>query len=135
MGEPVRILDLARDMIRLSGFEPDVDIPITFTGLRPGEKLEETLVWNEERIVPSGRERLFLVQRDHYTEPERVFEMVERFREFALRCDEAGAKRYLQECVPSLAEHHLAVDSLTTGYPVTPRLLDDATASSAGGGR
>jgi FlaA1/EpsC-like NDP-sugar epimerase len=44
MGEPVRIADLARDMIRMSGLRPDVDIPIVFTGRRPGEKLFEELM-------------------------------------------------------------------------------------------
>ncbi len=48
MGEPVKIVDLARDMIRLSGYEPDVDIKVEFTGVRPGEKLyEELLLTNE----------------------------------------------------------------------------------------
>ncbi len=53
MGKPVKILELAQELIRLSGFEPDKDIPIVFTGIRPGEKLHEVLETPEEPLVPT----------------------------------------------------------------------------------
>ncbi len=56
MGEPVRIVDLARQMIRLKGLEPEIDIPIVFTGLRPGEKLHEEIFHAHEDAVPSAIE-------------------------------------------------------------------------------
>lgn len=55
MGVPVRIVDLARQMIRLAGLRPEVDVAIRFTGLRPGEKLEEELFHTREPHVPAGR--------------------------------------------------------------------------------
>jgi FlaA1/EpsC-like NDP-sugar epimerase len=54
MGEPVRIYDLACDLIRLHGLEPDVDVPIQFTGLRPGEKLHEALYTHAEKVRPTS---------------------------------------------------------------------------------
>jgi len=62
MGEPVRIVDLARDLIRLSGFEPDVDIRIEFSGLRPGEKLYEELLMAEEGLQNTTHEKIFVAQ-------------------------------------------------------------------------
>lgn len=63
MGEPVRIVDLARDMIRLSGFSED-DIKIEFTGLRPGEKLYEELLTDSEQTLPTLHEQLRVAKAD-----------------------------------------------------------------------
>lgn len=60
MGEPVRILDLARNMIRLSGHEPDSDIPIRFIGLRPGEKLFEELATASDQMRPTCHEKIMI---------------------------------------------------------------------------
>ena len=60
MGEPVRIVQLAEDMIRLSGFEPYRDIDIVFTGIRPGEKLYEELLTQEEGLVSTRNDRIFV---------------------------------------------------------------------------
>lgn len=62
MGEPVKILDMAKKMIRLSGHVPDQDIKIVFTGLRPGEKLYEELLIDEKNLVGTKNKRIFVVQ-------------------------------------------------------------------------
>jgi FlaA1/EpsC-like NDP-sugar epimerase len=62
MGAPVKIVDLARDMITLSGFRPDIDIKIEFQGLRPGEKLFEELRTSAEDILPTPHKKIFVWQ-------------------------------------------------------------------------
>src|SRR5207245_8490054 len=64
MGDPVRILDLARAMIELSGLDPDRDIEIEIVGRRPGEKLHEELFNGYERAVPTGTEKIMRAERD-----------------------------------------------------------------------
>ena len=60
MGDPVKIVDLAKDLIKLSGFEPDVDIKIEYVGLRPGEKLFEELFLDEEGTLQKTHEKIFV---------------------------------------------------------------------------
>lgn len=60
MGEPVRIDDMARNLIKLSGFTPDVDIPIVYTGLRPGEKLYEELLMDEEGLTDTDNKLIHI---------------------------------------------------------------------------
>ncbi|WP_083824042.1 nucleoside-diphosphate sugar epimerase/dehydratase [Desulfosporosinus sp. OT] len=62
MGKPVKIVDLAKDLIRLSGFEPEVDIKIQFTGIRPGEKLYEELLTAEEGTTSTKHSRIFVAK-------------------------------------------------------------------------
>jgi FlaA1/EpsC-like NDP-sugar epimerase len=62
MGKPIRIKDMAYDLIRLSGFEPEKDIPIVYTGLRPGEKLYEELVAKEEKVKHTVHKKIMVLQ-------------------------------------------------------------------------
>ncbi len=62
MGEPVKIYDLAVSLIKLSGFRPDIDIPIEITGLRPGEKLYEELLMSEEGLDQTAHKKIFIAE-------------------------------------------------------------------------
>ena len=62
MGNPIKILDMAKDLIRLSGLEPNIDIPIVFTGLRPGEKLYEELQLRGERRVNTSHKKIMILK-------------------------------------------------------------------------
>ncbi len=79
MGAPVRIDDMARKMIRLSGFEPDVDIKIVYTGLRPGEKLYEELLLKSEGLEKTDNSLIYIGHQVMYT-PEQIEEKMDQLR-------------------------------------------------------
>ena len=62
MGTPVKIVDMAQDLIRLSGLEPDVDIKIEYIGLRPGEKLYEELITDDENALPTPHPKIMMLK-------------------------------------------------------------------------
>ncbi|WP_372663101.1 polysaccharide biosynthesis protein [Cohnella sp.] len=99
MGKPVRIIELAEDLIRLSGFEPYHDIPIEFTGIRNGEKLFEELLSMDEGITATQHDRIFI---GHPGQINR-FELELEFRrlEKVLAEDRHMVKGVLEEMVPS----------------------------------
>ena len=99
MGEPVKIVDLARQLIELSGLRPKVDIEIQFTGLRPGEKMFEEISHNRENLTPTSHPKVmrFVTQPRPLTEVREVFD---RFRAAGLDSDAAEVKRLLKEAVP-----------------------------------
>ena len=98
MGTPVKIVDMARDLIRLSGFEPDADIKIEFIGLRPGEKLYEELITSGEGIVPTSHEKI-LVLRGKTCDQDRLNAVIEDLSKLAQEQDEAGIRAKLKEIV------------------------------------
>jgi FlaA1/EpsC-like NDP-sugar epimerase len=98
MGEPVRILDLARDLIRLSGLEPDRDIAIRFTGLRPGEKLSEDLFGKHETYSRTQHEKILICRNSAELSTPRT--TIQELVKAAERGDADEARRLLRELVP-----------------------------------
>lgn len=99
MGEPVKILDLARQMIRLAGLKPDEDIQIKFTGLRPGEKLFEELFHGAEKPVPTSHNGLLMAS-PRLVELALIQNALESIAHDAARGNEAGTMEKLRQMVP-----------------------------------
>lgn len=99
MGGPVRILDLARDMIALAGYLPGVEIPIVVTGLRPGEKLTEHLTTDDEEVTAATDGRIHVVRGP--ATPDRLWGLVDALERAAGREHELTVLRLLQELVPT----------------------------------
>jgi FlaA1/EpsC-like NDP-sugar epimerase len=99
MGEPVKILDLAEDMIRLSGLEPYEDIDIVFTGIREGEKLFEELEITGEDLLKTKHPKIFIGKIASYPDDE-VVRILTEFRNAVDRHDECGVRMLINKVLP-----------------------------------
>ena len=99
MGEPVRIDDMARNLIRLSGYEPDVDIPIVYTGLRPGEKMFEECLKEEEGLQKTANDLIFIGKPIDFDRDE-FFEQLADLKKTAYE-DDPQMKLVVEKLVPS----------------------------------
>jgi FlaA1/EpsC-like NDP-sugar epimerase len=98
MGKPVKIIDLATDLIRLSGFEPGTDIDIVFTGIRPGEKLFEELLTAEEGTEASRFKKIFTAKNSCSTED--FPELLQELRQAAENEDGSKIRELLGKIIP-----------------------------------
>ena len=107
---------LARNMMRLSGFEAEKDIPIEFSGIRPGEKLHEKLVWDDEEALPTKHKKILMVKNTRLD--------IARFKEDILQLERAisaGDSRKIQEKLSHMCACHLGKAS---GYAALARKDD-----------
>ena len=102
MGEPVKIDQLARRMISLAGFTPDVDIKIRYSGLRPGEKLYEEVLANDENTLPSFHNRIRIAKVREYDYQYSQF-VVARLENLARQVNILDMVQLMKEVVP---EYH-----------------------------
>jgi FlaA1/EpsC-like NDP-sugar epimerase len=100
MGEQVKIVDLARNVIRLSGFIPEDEIELKFVGLRPGEKLEEELVGSDEVAMASSLDRILHVAPRFAPEAAGLAPEILALERLAEAGDEQAVLKKLQELVP-----------------------------------
>ena len=103
MGQPVRIYDLATNMIRMSGLEPDKDIEIKEIGLRPGEKLYEELLVKTEELDKTDNELIF-IERDKPLSLDEVDVMLDKLHKGVEQGDDVNMKNIIKEVVPTFIE-------------------------------
>ena len=99
MGRPVKIADMARRMIELSGFDPDKDISIVYTGLRPGEKLYEELLSNKENTLPTAHSKIRVAKVREYNYFDVVNEL-NKLNELAARVNIPDVVKMMKDIVP-----------------------------------
>jgi len=99
MGKPVKIYDLAKQMIYLSGLIPEIDIPIKITGLRPGEKLYEELLIDRKKAMPTKHPKIFMAQ-DYDGNIGDLHRYIDQLLQAAQTGDMMAIRKYLQALIP-----------------------------------
>ncbi|KQS93233.1 nucleoside-diphosphate sugar epimerase/dehydratase [Chryseobacterium sp. Leaf394] len=111
MGDPVKIVDLARRMIKLSGYIPDEDIKITFIGLRPGEKLYEELISDNSTTVPTHTEKI-MISKDYCEDFDMVNEHFVKIVRSAMKKDKNEVVGLLKSLVPEYISNNSEFEHL-----------------------
>ncbi|MET3536392.1 polysaccharide biosynthesis protein [Chryseobacterium limigenitum] len=111
MGEPVKILDLAKRMIKLSGFEPNIDIKIIYTGLRPGEKLYEELLSDNAKTLPTHNEKI-MISKDPTMDFSDIETLVNTITRASIRRDKVDVVRILKIIVPEFRSNNSVYEVL-----------------------
>ncbi len=111
MGKPVKILDLARNMIRLAGYSPEKDIQIVFTGLRPGEKLYEELLNQKETTLPTANEKI-MVARVREFEFDKVSEEVDQLIKTSQQSKPFTTVKLMKQLVPEYISNNSIYEQL-----------------------
>jgi FlaA1/EpsC-like NDP-sugar epimerase len=105
MGKPIKILDLAKRMIKLSGYTPDVDIKIDFIGLRPGEKLYEELLTDNSTTIPTHHEKI-MISRDPLMEFEDIELLCRQIMRSAIKKESLQVVQILKIIVPEFISNN-----------------------------
>jgi FlaA1/EpsC-like NDP-sugar epimerase len=113
MGEQVKIVDLARNMIRIAGRIPDEEIEIRFTGLRPGEKLYEEISMDGENMLPTYHEKIRIFKGEGES-AQRIATWLAALRGHIARWDAPAVQTHLQALVPEYQQHLKASEAFTT---------------------
>jgi nucleoside-diphosphate-sugar epimerase len=111
MGEPVKILDLAKRMIKLSGFEPDIDIKIIYTGLRPGEKLYEELLSDNAKTLPTSHDKI-MISKDPSVHFSEIDELTDLVIDFSKKEEKQEIVRVLKSIVKEFKSNNSIYEAL-----------------------
>ena len=117
MGEPVKIKVLAENLIRLSGFKPHEDIKIEYTGLRPGEKLYEELLMNEEGLKKTDNKKIYIGKPIEFSEDQFFIHLTHLYYA-AQKNRKSRVEEIIAEVVPTYHHEKTGADSL-------PETIDD----------